>query len=553
MMQADEAGTLAALKARRADILQPLVAKHHGRVVKLMGDGVLVEFGSAVDAVVCAVELQEAMGAANAGLVDDRRILLRVGINLGEVIVEGSDLYGDGINIAARLEALANPGSVFISGKVHQEVASRLGLTFEDLGEQRLKNISAPLHVYRFDGVTSADHGTAPGKMDGSKPSIAVLPFSNMSSDSEQRYLSDGICEDIITELSRYRELVVIARNSSFRYRDKSVEMRRVGQELGAQYLVEGSLRKAGDRIRVTAQLIEAATGSHLWAERYDRELKDIFAIQDEVAQTVAGNLVGRIERSRVETARRRPTESWLAYDYVLQAVYLINHYDTDSAEALLKRSIEIDPSYARGYGILSKLYLFRYFDDLQDTTLDKALAWAEKGGVSIDEAEPDCHMRLASALTWVGRFELAETHSDQAVDLNPNNPTYIMARANLHARTGRAKEALEALQTAALREPFLPPWYWELLSVALFVEKRYEEVIKSTSRKDPKKYWDHAYLAAAYAYLGRDGDAHLEAAEVLQKRPSFSILAYAKQEPFKNPGDLQHLLDGFRKAGLPE
>jgi adenylate cyclase len=553
LMQADEAGTLTALKARRTGILQPLISRHHGRIVKVMGDGVLVEFASAVNAVTCAVELQEAMDAANAGLPEDRQIVLRVGINLGDVMVEGGDLYGDGVNVAARLEAIAEPGCIFVSETVFSHVKGKIDLNFEDLGERSMKNMAEPVRVYRTSGIATRITGTTTAKGNlASKPSIAILPFVNMSADPDQEYLSDGITQDVITELSRYRELFGIARNSSFQYRDRSMDMKRVGRELGVEYLVEGSLRKAGDRIRVTAQLIEAATGSHLWAERYERELKDIFAIQDEVAQTIASTLVGRIERSRIDTARRRPTESWPAYDCVLQAHYAIDHYDTESAEVLLTRAIGIDPGYARVYEMLSKLYLFRYFDDPQDATLEKALTSAQKG-LSLDDTDPYCHMRVGSALTWLGQFGMAELYYDRAIALNPNNATFIMSRAGVLARVGRAKEALEALDRGALRDPHLPPWYWEARSVALFVEKQYGEVIKSTGLKDPKQYWDHAYLAAAYAYLGREQEAHAETAEVLRMRPDFSILAYAKQEPYKDPNDLKHLLDGFRKAGLPE
>jgi predicted Zn-dependent protease len=328
--------------------------------------------------------------------------------------------------------------------------------------------------------------------------------------------------------------------------------MKRIGYELGVEYLVDGSLRKAGDRFRVTAQLIEATTGTHLWAERYDRELADIFVVQDEVSQTVASTLVGQIERSHANRARRRPTESWAAYDYVLQAREYALQYDTQTAETLLNRAIEMDPRYALAFGRLAQVYLVRYFDDLRDETLQKALSAAKKG-LSLNDEDPYCQSAAGSVQIWFGRFELAEMHFDRAIALNPNSADFIMMRAAVLARVGRTTEALAALDMGALRDPHLPPWYWETRSVALFVERRYDDVIKSTSLKNPLKYYDHAYLAAAYAYLGRDDEARAAAAEVLRLQPGFSIQLYSKQEPYKDPADFEHLLQGFHKAGLPE
>ena len=346
LMGADEEGTLAALKARRRDILQPMVAKHHGRVVKVMGDGVLVEFASAVSAVQCAIDLQQAMAVANHDLQDDRHIVLRVGVNLGDVMVEGSDLYGEGVNIAARLEALADPGDVLISDKVRYEVAGKLRLTFEDLGKRELKNITESVQIYRVSGTSTAP-ASALGKMTGpEKPSIAVLPFTNMGSDPEQQYFSDGITEDIITELSRFRSLFVIARNSSFVFRDKTVDAKQIGRTLGAGYIVEGSVRRMGSRVRVTAQLIEAATGNHLWAERYDRDIQEIFEVQDEVVQAIVAVLPGRIEEAGARSAGRKRPESSEAYDFLLRGIELARTFDfaeTEPARKMFEEAIAVD------------------------------------------------------------------------------------------------------------------------------------------------------------------------------------------------------------------
>ena len=320
LMERDEAGTLAALKARRRDVLDPLVARHHGRIFKVTGDGVLVEFASAVDAVQCAVDLQHGMAAANKDQPEDRHLVLRVGVNLGDVMVEGSDLYGDGINIAARLETLAEPGVILVSGTAHDHVRNKVAVDFDDLGAQNLKNMIEPVQVYRVSGTATPRSQAAVDKpLASSKPSIAVLPFVNMSGDPEQEYFADGITEDIITDLSRWQSLAVSSRNSTFQFKGKSVDIQRIGRELGARFLVEGSVRRMGERIRITAQLIDVETGNHLWAERFDRAMADLFAVQDEVVRTIVGTLVGRVYASGAERARRKPPSSMVAYDHVLR------------------------------------------------------------------------------------------------------------------------------------------------------------------------------------------------------------------------------------------
>src|SRR5262249_51961864 len=322
MMQADEAGTLAALKSRRADVLQPLVSKHHGRIVKLMGDGVLVEFGSAVAAVECAVELQQAMETANADLPGDQRIVLRIGINLGDVIIEGSDLYGDGVNIAARLEEMAEPGTIVMSKKVHDEIERKLTLTCDDLGEQPLKNIAAPIQVFRVG--RSREQVPSSGRLPlPDKPSIAVLPFTNMSVEPEQEFFADGLTEDLIAELSKAPGLFVIARHSSFAFKNKSVDIRQVAQDLGVRYILEGSARRAASRIRINAQLIDAREGGggHLWAERFDRDLADVFAVQDEVVACIVEALVGKLAASKLPD--RKPPKSVEAYDLCVRGRFL--------------------------------------------------------------------------------------------------------------------------------------------------------------------------------------------------------------------------------------
>lgn len=319
MMERDEAGTLAALKHRRKVTLEPLVARHQGRVFKVTGDGVLVQFDSAVNAVQCAIDLQQEMAAANQPLPDDQRIVLRIGVNLGDVMVEGSDLYGEGVNVAARLESIVEPGGILVSATTHDYVRNKIKVRFDDVGPQSLKNIAEPVRAYRVSDTPAVAAASISHAAD--KPSIAVLPFINMSGDSAQDYFSDGITEDIITELSCNHGLLVIARNSSFQYRATAVDIKRIGRELGAQYVVEGSVRRGGEHVRITAQLIDAATGGHIWAHRYDRALQDIFAIQDEVTTAIVGTVVGQIQAAGIDRTRRKRTDSMAAYDYFLRGL----------------------------------------------------------------------------------------------------------------------------------------------------------------------------------------------------------------------------------------
>jgi len=552
LMQADEASTLAALKSRRNEILQPVVSKHHGRVVKLMGDGVLVEFASAVNAVTCAVELQQAMDVANRGIPEDRRIVLRIGINIGDVVVEGGDLYGDGVNKAARIEALADPGTIYLSETVYNHVRGKVPHNFEDLGQRTLKNIAESVRIYRVSGTAPSAALDTSIKGASHKPGVAVLPFTDMSQDAEQQYLCDGITEDIITELSRYRELFVIARNSSFQYRGKPVDMKRIGRELGVEYLVEGSIRKAGNRLRITAQLIEAATGSHVWADRFNRELIDVFDIQDEVAQTIASTLVSRVSRSATEHTRRKPTESWEAYDYVLQAIDHNDRWEIDQAIELLQRALKIDPQYVQVYADLAENYVVQYAMCLGDHYLKSALTLAQTG-LSIDDNDPRCQTAMGLAQTYNRQFDLAEYHFAKARSLNPNSVQIASQNAFCMSKFGRPAEALSVLDTAALRDPHRPIWHYQYRAGILFEGRRYEESVETFNRVNPKQYWDHGYLAAAYALLGREREARTEIAETLRMRPDMTISKWAKAEPFKNPADLEHLLDGLRKAGLPE
>ena len=548
LMEQDEAGTHAALKNRRKEVLEPVVARHQGRIFKFTGDGVLVEFSSAINAVQCAVELQQQMAAANAALPEGRHIVLRIGVNLGDVMVEGSDLYGDSIIVATRLEGIAEAGGVLVSGTAFDHVRNKVNASFEDLGTQALKNITEPVRVYRVAGTPLV----ATRKVATDKPSIAVLPFVNMSGDLEQQYFSDGITEDIITELSRYRSLLVIARNSCFQFRGPSVDISDVRRRLGVRFVVEGSIRRSDNRIRINAQLIDAATGHHVWAERYDRNLQDIFAVQEELARAIAATLEGRIAASGADLAARKPTQHWGAYDYFLRGRECVNRYDTTAARPLFQRAIELDPNYAQAYAWQSLAYVLRYFEDGQSAILDEALRLADTA-LRLDPADASSHRAVGLVAMIMKRLDLAGIHYDRALALNPTDTFTICLHGLWLAHLGRGDEALRSVDAGLRRDPFPPTFYWEFRGVALFQARRHREAIEAFSEVAQPPWWCRCYLAACFAHLGIPVEARRHVAEVLRLKPDFSMTDIERTEPYQNSADIEHLEDGLRKAGLPE
>ena len=554
LMEADEAGTLALLKIRRRDVLDPLVSKYQGRVFKTTGDGVLVEFGSAVNAVQCAVDLQRDMAAANGVLPLDRHIVLRIGVNLGDVIVEGGDLYGDGVNITARLEANAEPGGILVSGTAYDHIRNKVKVGFDDLGSQRLKNISEPVRVYRVVGMAAVS--LAAFSATPEKPSIAILPFVNISGDPEQDYFSDGITEDIITELSRFRSLTVIARNSSFAFKGKSVKVQEIAKELGVAYIVEGSVRKTTTRVRITAQLIEVVGGAHLWADRYDRPAEDIFAIQDEVVRTVAATLAGRLEATGAESLRRRPTASLSAYECVLRANALpVGDPAADAAaHQLYERAIALDPDYAQAYAQLAISHAKRWEDDVTGSSneLERAFELATRA-VVLDAQEIVCHTALGYIQMCRRRFDEAEFHARKAVALNPNRPNSLTTLAYILARAGQPDTAVELIADAMRLDPHHPTWYWTELGVAHFVAERYAEAVAAITRRPNLPFFWLAYLAASYAQLGEEVAMRGAVAQIMRLEPKFSAAVFASKESHKRVSDQERLASSLRKAGLPE
>jgi adenylate cyclase len=555
LMAADETGTLTRLKQLRADVIEPKIVEFNGHIVGAAGDSLLVEFPSAVNAVCCALATQKELADQNASLPEDRRMAFRMGVNLGDVIPDRGTIYGDGVNIAARMEALAEPGGLCISGKVYDEVRGKVDTVFEDAGEQQLKNISAPVRVYLTrSGAGIQLFQTLPTSGD---PSIAVLPFANLSGDMEQQYFSDGITEDIITELSRFGQLQVVARNSSFRFRGADLDMIRIGRELGVGYLVEGSVRGIGPRVRITTQLIDARSGHHLWAEKFDRNQEEIFSIQDEVVRTIVASLMGRLQTAVVEGAKRKPPASLAAYECVLRADALpFGDADAEAeARRLLEKAIALDPGYARAYAYMANSYRLEWSRDMSgsDQLLDRALALAQRA-VALDENNDACHQDLAWILMNRHAHELAEHHFLKALSLNPNRPSTLTSLGCLYAYLGRPDEALEYFKTARSLDPFFEPsYYWRMLGVVLFVARRPDEAISAFKKSPNLPFWVHGFLAACYAITDRMEDARRHAAEVLRLAPNFSIVRLATKDPFKSEVDRQYLIDGLRKAGLPE
>jgi adenylate cyclase len=563
LMETDEAATLAALKSRRKNVLDPLVAKHQGRIFKTTGDGVLVEFASAVNAVQCAVDLQQALAAANSGQPEDRQIVLRIGVNLGDVMVEGGDLYGDGVNIAARLEALAEPGGILVSGTVYDHIKSKVKVGLEDIGAQTLKNIAEPVRAYRADG-TPGTAATAHGDV-GERPTIALLPFVNMSGDRAQDYIGDGLTESIITGLSRFRDLNVIASNSSFVYKGKAVKVQDASRELGAGYILEGSVQKAGERVRITAQLIDGKTGRHIWAERYDRGMDDIFAVQDEVTGLIVGTLAtshgGRLRKAWQERRQASGTGNMLAMDYFLRGMDFLNRFtrdDNELAKEFFAKSAELDPGYAKP---IAKIAWAHYLDanlgwtaSAQDS-LAKGLKYA-KAAIALDDDESWGHYALAGYHVYTGRFDLAISAYEKALSLNPTDADILMDFAMCLCSAGRKKEAIEIAQSAMRLNPHCPEWYLAQMGELCFEAHRYAEAVVAFERLTSM---DTVHIrlieAASHAALGQADQARCAVERALQLDPQATvrICTSAERAPYGDLGDREHFRENLRRAGLPE
>jgi len=554
LMEQDEAGTLAALKARRNEVLVPVVAQHNGRIVKVMGDGVLVEFGSAVDAVQCAVELQKGFTKANQGVPEDQRIVLRIGINLGDVIVEGSDLYGDGVNVAARLEGLAEPGGIYISGSVHEQVSGKLALEFEDLGERTLKNIAKPVRIYRAKQQSQqvVEHGpvNAPGRA-----SIAVLPFTNMTNDPDQEFFTDGLTEDIITDLSNVPGFFVIARNSSFAYKGKPADVRQIAQVLGVKYILEGSARRSVQRLRINVQLIDGGEGgTHIWAERFDRDLADIFVVQDEIARRVVEAITGKLTAFPV-VERYRPT-NLEAYDLCVRArsSLTIDKALNQEKQILLERAIALDPGYCEAHWrlALALWHSWVHWGEPQEQHRNAAIGLAQRA-VYLDPNDSGAHRALANILLYERLWDEAELHYETSIRLNPNDADALAVFTDFKTLLGKPQEAVQSGERALRLNPHPPSWYYWNLGFAQVANGQYDDAIFTLRREETYRTLSRRILAAALALCGRVPEAQTEAKLFFTASPHWRISRWVESQPFKNPEDAQIWIDGYRLAGLPE
>ncbi|MCH8997384.1 MAG: tetratricopeptide repeat protein [Proteobacteria bacterium] len=609
----DEEGTLARLRATRMEVFEPRLARHHGRMVKLMGDGALVEFASVVDAVTCAVDIQQAMTQRAAGQAERDRILYRIGINVGDVVVEGDDILGDGVNIAARLEGLAEPGGISVSGKVYDEVRGKVDFAFDDLGKQRMKNIEEPIRVYAIragapDGARTGaggagyaapawrklpalplvaaaaaviliaigltvwlrpwEAGVAPvatpaqlPALSDDRPSLAVLPFDNLSGDPEQEYFVDGMTEDLITDLSQVSGLLVIARNSVFTYKGRAVNVQQIGRELGVKYVLEGSVRRAGNRIRINAQLVRTVDGTHVWAERFDREITDVFALQDAITRKLVTALAITLTQGEEQRLNRGGEVSPEAYDMLLRGLERLRRFtpeDNRLSRDFFERALALDPNFARAHADLAFSYSMELLSGWTASPEESALL-AKKHAKDALELDPDLrevHFAMGSVYLRERRFEEALEACLRAIKIDPNYADAYAQMAWFQMYAGRAGDGLELIEQAMRLNPHYPFFYSSVLGQIYFHLKRFPEAAEAFEvavDRNPQFSIGRQLLATTYAHLGRIEDAEWEAGELLTLLPDFTVSAERARSPYKRQEDLDLYIDGLRKAGLPE
>jgi TolB-like protein len=569
MMGRDEAGTAEEMRRRLKQSIRPLIAANDGRLVKTLGDGFLAEFDSAVNAVECAVKLQKEMIARNYEVPAERRLHFRIGVNLGDVIREGRDIIGDGVNVAARIQSIAEPDGILVSLPVQQQVAGKTPYSFADKGEHALKNIALPVRV--FSVVLAAPKPAAAPQPIAARdnPVIAVLPFTAMSAEQDQQYFGDGIAEDLITDLSRFRTLSVIARNSSFVYRDKATDIKTIAEALGVQFVVEGSVRKLGGRVRITAQLINADTRRHVWADRYDVDVADIFSVQDDVTRRVAATIVPRIEVEGLEIARRRPTDHPRAYDFYLRgkAAFYAAHDGAAIAEARkdFEQAVTLDPEFAAAYCYLARidnnLTMFSGAGTSLKPLRERAWEFARKAA-ALDDSDPHTQITLAWCHLWRHEFEAARKHLDLAAQLNPNDADRAVDRGTTLMYLGEADAAIDIMTAGIRLNPLHPDAYLGDLAEAYFVAHRYGDMIEVAQKiPDPSPRFA-AWKAAGYAYAGDTARAKAEAERFVHNvkaiwagDPAAGPPQYVDWllsfSPFRRAEDLEHFRTGLSLAGL--
>ena len=566
LMGVDEEGTMRQLKAHRKELVDPKITEHRGRVVKTTGDGMLVEFVSVVDAVRCAVDIQRGMAERNSEVPPDKRIEFRVGINVGDIISDSNDIYGDGVNVAARLEALADPGGIMVSRTVYDQVRDKLSFGFEDLGEQNVKNIAHPIGVHRvslaegappatFKSTAAAEPSTA------NRPSIAVLPFANMSGDPEQEYFADGISEDIITGLSKLRWFFVIARNSSFIYKGKALDVKRAARELGVRYVLEGSVRKGGNRVRITAQLIDAATNNHIWADRYDGDLTDVFALQDEITKKVVAAIEPKLLEAEGIRSQNRSPEDVGAWDMVIHANSLfwrLTKEEGEAAIAMLRRAVERYPNYAPAQSMLAFMMLVQGYlgwsVSERESLVKQAGALATRAAV-LDDSDPWAHLALGYVAYTMRRTDEAVEEFHRALDLNPNFAAAHGYPGLALALDGQSDQAIVHLKQAILMSPHDPQNAAFNMGLAggHYLAGRYNEAIGFARTALQQRHgWTgaHRIYVASLAQAGQIDEARAALARLKELHPEMSIAWIERNVPYTS-SQMPKFLEGMRKAGL--
>jgi len=572
LMGRDEEGTLSQLKAFRKTLVDPKIALHRGRIVKTTGDGMLVEFASAVDAARCAVEVQRGVAVQNVGVSLDIRIQFRIGIHIGDIIFDDNDIFGDGVNIAARLEGIAEPGGICISDDAQRQIRGKLDSPFEDMGPQNLKNIAEPMRTWRLNSDANASAYLSPGRSAEAaklpalpdKPSIAVLPFQNMSSDPEQEYFADGIVEDIITALSRYHALFVIARNSSFTYKGRAVDVKQVGRELGVRYVLEGSVRRVLDRVRVTGQLIDALTGAHLWADRFDGALKDIFDLQDDITLRVVGAIAPKLEQAEIVRAMRKPTESLDGYDYYLKAMsnfHKAGREDISEALRLFQKAIEFDDNFSSAYGMAAWCYARRKMNGWADEGSSEGLEAERLAGRAVKCGNDDA-VALAGSGIAIGYmfadFDRAVSLMDRAQALNPNLAMAWHLGGWIRCFIGQQDLAVEHLERAVRLSPVDPqrPGMLAAIAAAHFAAGRFDVAssLAKTAMLEQSNNFIAALVAAGANAMAGNLDTATSAMERVRKLdPNFRLHKVKYRLPNRQPEALARWEDALRRAGLPE
>jgi len=602
LMSADEEGTLAALTAHRTELIDPKITEFGGRIANTAGDSVLAEFPSVIEALRCAIDMQRGIAERNVGIAEDRRIEFRVGLNLGDVIEQNGDLLGEGVNIAARLEGLADTGGICLSRAARDQVRDRMEIAFKDMGEVEVKNIARPVRVFRYwphgDTAPSPQAKTrvqrwrmpaiaasliviiggvawwqpwVPGVEPASiakmafplpkKPSIAVLPFENLSGDPSQEHLGSGLAENIIASLSKIPQMFVIARNATFTYRDKPVKVRQVAEELGVRYVLTGSVQRSGAKARITARLIDALTGHHLWSGRYDRKLEDIFAFQDEITLNVVTALQVKLTDGELARVRQRGTknlEAWLLVTQSIEKSLLFTKEDNAGARELARKAVALDKNYAQAYIALAWTHLFYYQAGwaTDRTNSFKRCVELVKQALKLDPSYPRTYTLLGNIHLFINRHERAIAFMEKAIALSPNDSLSMANLAMIQNYAGKPDVAITLLHKAMRLRPYYPDWFLGELGRAYFLTEQYDEAtetLKLRLRRNPNSGEGQVLLVAAYGAAGRQREARAVLTEFLKSRPTYSTSHYAKGEYYKNPEDLKRVRDGLRKAGLPE